>query len=122
MKRRLTALFLCCLVCLGLLSGCGGGNSGALNVSLPGSADNLDPLYSSSLFSDTVVMNCLEGLLVLQQDGSLANGCAESYTVSDDGLQYTFTLKEGLTWSDGTPLTADDFVFTFERMFQSRCV
>lgn len=119
MKRRLTALFLCCLVCLGLLSGCGGGNSGALNVSLPGSADNLDPLYSSSLFSDTVVMNCLEGLLVLQQDGSLANGCAESYTVSDDGLQYTFTLKEGLTWSDGTPLTADDFVFTFERMFQS---
>ena len=51
-------------------------------------------------------------------DGTMAEGCAENYSVSADGLRYTFTLRENLQWSDGEPLTAKDFVFAFQRIQQ----
>ena len=54
-----------------------------------------------------------EGLLRLDADHNPQPALAESYTVSDDGLVYTFTLREGLQWSDGTPLTAKDFEFAW---------
>lgn len=44
-------------------------------------------------------------------------GQAESWEVSDDGLVYTFTLRDGISWSDGTPVTAGDFEFAFRRLF-----
>ena len=54
--------------------------------------------------------------LYTYNDGGLTeNACAESYTVSDDGLTYTVTLKEGLRWSDGSPLTAEDFARSWQR-------
>ena len=54
-----------------------------------------------------------EGLVRLDADGNPQPGLAESYTVSDDGLTYTFTLRDGITWSDGTPITAKDFEFAW---------
>ena len=56
-----------------------------------------------------------EGLLTFDQSGKPQPGMAESWTVSEDGRIYTFTLREGLTWSDGTPLTARDFVESWRR-------
>jgi oligopeptide transport system substrate-binding protein len=62
------------------------------------------------------VANALfEGLLAFDQSGKPQPGMAESWTVSEDGRIYTFTLREGLTWSDGTPLTARDFVESWRR-------
>ena len=54
----------------------------------------------------------------LGADGStaLVNSLVEDYTVSEDGLTYDFTLRSGVTFSDGTPLTANDVKFTFTRM------
>ena len=54
-----------------------------------------------------------EGLTRLDADNNPQPALAESWTVSDDGLTYTFTLREGLVWSNGTPLTAKDFEFSF---------
>ena len=47
---------------------------------------------------------------------NLIPGAAESWTVSDDGTVYTFKLRQGAIWSDGSPVTADDFVYSFRRL------
>lgn len=116
--KRLLALLIGAAITALLLAGCSGGSDG-LTVYLSGDATNLDPLFCDSPLADSAVMNCLEGLLVLGEDGKIENGCSEGHTISPDGLVYTFTLKKGLTWSDGSPLISDDFLYTFERMFAS---
>ncbi|MEE0785625.1 MAG: peptide ABC transporter substrate-binding protein, partial [Oscillospiraceae bacterium] len=62
-----------------------------------------------------LAVNSFAGLYTHAADGTLQPELATGYTVSDDGLTYTFTLREGLTWSDGEPLTAGDFVFAWNR-------
>lgn len=56
-----------------------------------------------------------EGLVAEAADGTLIPGVAESWEVSDDGLVYTFKLRADAKWSDGSPLTAEDFVYSFRR-------
>ncbi len=58
--------------------------------------------------------NVYETLVTQAPDGSIVPGLAESWTVSDDGLTYDFRLHEGVTFSDGTPFTADDAAFTID--------
>jgi len=79
-------------------------------------ADTLDPGISNSTFASPVLMNCYEGLMTYDADNNLVPGVAESYTVSDDGTEYVFTLRDGLKWSDGTDLTADDFIYAWTRV------
>ena len=50
------------------------------------------------------------------KDASLIPGAAESWTVSDDGTVYTFKLRKDAVWSDGSPVTAEDFVYSFRRL------
>jgi oligopeptide transport system substrate-binding protein len=57
-----------------------------------------------------------EGLVTLDPEDRPQPGAAESWTISPDGLTYSFTLRAGLMWSDGSPLTADDFVYSFRRV------
>lgn len=76
---------------------------------------NIDPQKASSYSELLTVRNCFKGLTKLIPGGDAQLDIAAAYTVSDDGLLYTFTLKDGLTWSDKTAVTADDFVFAFER-------
>lgn len=68
---------------------------------------------ASDTQSFTILNNAFEGLYRLDANHEPQPALAESYTVSDDGLVYTFTLREGLQWSNGTPLTASDFVFSW---------
>ena len=77
----------------------------------------VDPQCASDQSAFTAINSLFEGLLTVGKDGKLKNGLAEDYIVSEDGLTYTFTLRENLKWSDGTALTAGDFVFAFERLF-----
>lgn len=56
-----------------------------------------------------------EPLVVFGKDNEVVPAAAESWEVSEDGLTWTFHLRKGLVWSDGEPLTADDYVFTFRR-------
>ncbi|MCM1054043.1 MAG: peptide ABC transporter substrate-binding protein [Bacteroides sp.] len=82
----------------------------------------LDPQTASDSSSYEIIANMFEGLLKVDNEGSIQNAAAESYTVSDDGLVYTFKLREDICWYDGdefeTPCTADDFVFAFQRLFR----
>ena len=55
-------------------------------------------------------------LIVEAADGSLMPGVAESWEIGDDGRTYTFKLRGDAVWSDGTPVTAEDFVFSFQRL------
>jgi oligopeptide transport system substrate-binding protein len=81
-----------------------------------GEPDSLDP-HKAMPGSATVVINDLfEGLLTLDAAGHPSAGAAQSWSVSADGLVWTFRLRDGLRWSDGTPLDAADFVYSFRRM------
>jgi len=75
----------------------------------------LDPQISENTQDSHIERDLYEGLVVIDKDGKVAPGQAESWTLSPDGLTYTFKLRAGLKWSDGTPLTADDFVYSWQR-------
>ncbi len=78
---------------------------------------NLDPPLADDPQSALVVTNLFEGLLRLTADGKLTEGVATDYDVSADGLTYVFHLRTDARWSDGSKVTADDFVFGFQRLF-----
>jgi oligopeptide transport system substrate-binding protein len=76
----------------------------------------LDPALMTSLQDGRVAAALFEGLTVLDPHTLKARpGIAESWTVSEDGLTYTFTLRPAARWSDGQPVTADDFVYAWRR-------
>ncbi len=70
----------------------------------------LDPHKYQLIAEDTILRDLFEGLTTQDENNEFGPGAAESWTVSDDGLTWTFKLHPDLKWSDGTPLTADDFV------------
>jgi len=86
-----------------------------LKINLASEPDHLDPALNSSVDGACLAANSFSGLYTYNSDGVLAPELAEGYEVSEDGLTYTFTLKEGLKWSDGSDLTADDFVYAWKR-------
>ncbi len=63
-----------------------------------------------------LLYNVYETLVRLEEDGSISPLLAESYEISDDGLTYTFTLRRGVTFHNGDPLTADDVVFSIDNV------
>ncbi len=67
----------------------------------------LDPGLNETVDGGHVANNMFEGLM-REIDGQLVNGMASAYEVSEDLLTYTFTIREGVLWSDGQPLTAKD--------------
>ena len=77
--------------------------------------ETLDPALITGQPEGRVANALFEGLLTFDQSVKPQPGMAESWTVSEDGRIYTFTLREGLTWSDGTSLTARDFVESWRR-------
>jgi len=78
---------------------------------------NLDPTSGAAGAIDTVTYsNIFEGLTRFGPDGSINPGLAESWTISDDGLVYTFKLHEGVKFHDGTDMTADDVKFSLDRI------
>lgn len=77
----------------------------------------LDPTAGAAEAIDIVVyQNVFEGLTRIDQTGSVQPGLAESWTISEDGLTYTFTLHDGVTFHDGSAFDAEDVKFTFERI------
>ncbi len=76
----------------------------------------LDNSLASSDIAFTVLSNVLEGLVKLDDKGETILAGAESYTVSDDGLVYVFKLKEAAVWSNSEPVTAHDYVYSWQRL------
>lgn len=136
MKRFLTVLFAAVMLMVTLTACDRGGstNSGAghsFSYALAGNPDTLDPQLARNESAKTVLCNLFEGLFVIAADGSVQNGVAKSYAVSEDGLTYTIQLREDSYWycavdnehtEDMTellaePVNAMDFVYAFRRLF-----
>ena len=78
--------------------------------------ETLDPALNSAIDGANMLITAFEGLLIVDENNQVQPGQAESYEVSEDGLTWTFHLREGLKWSDGTDLDANDFVYTYKRV------
>ncbi len=128
--KKLMSMFLASALLLAVLTGCGftgsstqspsggeGESGGSTRDTLVYYDSNeirtLVQWAASDTQSFTILNNAFEGLFRLDANHEPQPALAESYTVSDDGLVYTFTLREGLQWSNGTALTANDFVFAW---------
>jgi len=99
-----------------LLSGCADSNNSILRMDLQTPVHNLDPQFTTEATAQTILLNLGEGLMIWDGE-ELSQGVAKSYTVSEDGLTYEFTLREDARWQDGEPVLASHFVFGFQRMF-----
>ncbi|WGI21086.1 ABC transporter substrate-binding protein [Amylibacter sp. IMCC11727] len=87
-----------------------------LTIAIQLEPPHLDPTSAAAGAIDSVLYsNVFEGLTRFGPDGSVNPGLAESWTISDDGLTYTFKLREGVTFHDGTTMDADDVVFSLNR-------
>ena len=85
-------------------------------VQLGPNPETLDPALNASIDGGNTLLTIEEPLLIIDENNEVQPGQAESYEVSDDGLTWTFTLRDGLKWSDGSDLTAADFEYSFKRL------
>lgn len=89
---------------------------GTLTEGIIGTPRFINPVLASSDADRDLVALTHSGLLRPDNRGRLINDMAEKYAISEDGLVYTFTLKPNLSWQDGAPITADDIIFTIEKI------
>lgn len=82
-----------------------------------GKVETLDPQKASTAEEAAILADLFDGLVTVDALGRLVPGAAESWTVSPDGLVYTFKLRENGVWSNGEALKAADFVASFRRLF-----
>ena len=78
--------------------------------------DGIDPNVTNNSFATPFLSNCFEGLVTYDENGEVVPGNAESWESNDDLTVFTFHLREGLKWSDGTDLTANDYVYSALRV------
>ena len=89
---------------------------GTVHEGIVGTPRFVNPVLALSDADRDISTLVYSGLMKKMPDGTFVPDMAESYTLSDDGLEYTFTLKENLTFHDGQPLTANDVVFTIQKI------
>ena len=81
-----------------------------------GDVQSLDPHKTSTVEEANIIRDLFLGLVAQDKDANLIPGAAESWKVSDDGKVYTFKMRTGAKWSDGSPVTAGDFVYSWRRV------
>jgi peptide/nickel transport system substrate-binding protein len=103
-----------------------GPGGGTLRVMVNADLRSTDPGVNRDLNSDTITMHLLEGLVAYRENLSVGPLLAEKVDLSADGTTYTFTLRDGLTFHNGKPLTSDDVLFAWKRYLdpatQWRCL
>lgn len=92
------------------------GEGKILSVQIGPNPETIDPALNSAVDGGNMILHTFECLLTVAEDGTLAPGQAESWETSEDGLTWTFHLRDGLKWSDGSALTANDFVYSWRRV------
>ncbi|MDE6641512.1 MAG: ABC transporter substrate-binding protein [Acetatifactor sp.] len=134
MKKKLLSLLLTALLTMAVLGGCGsdgtgessGDNSskgptgdpvygGSVVVGIQQDIDSLDPHKATAAGTKEILFNIFEGLVKPDKNGDLMKAIASDYTVSEDGLVYTFTLREGVKFHNGSVVTAEDVKYSLER-------
>ncbi|MDR2899626.1 MAG: ABC transporter substrate-binding protein [Clostridiales bacterium] len=128
MKKQLTVFILLCFISVIGFTGCSGNNDNQgspddtqtpslLSMAISSEPDSLDPMVSAA--SDTkaaILFNVYEGLLSFDESGSLLPSLATEYSISEDGLDYSFTLKEGVKFHNGQPFSAKDVKYTYDKL------
>ena len=134
MAKRIVSLLLILTLCFGCLTAMTGCDKTPDIIRLPitETPSSFDPQIASGDDAQSVLNNCFEGLVRIDSEGNIVPGVAQSWTISDDGLTYTFTLRENATWhvdedaletvmdeeeaaTFDNRVTADDFVFAMQR-------
>lgn len=97
-------------------SSTGSVNTAGFTVQYGSNPETLDPALNSAIDGANTVITIFEPLLLINENNEVVGGQAESWETSEDGLTWTFTMRDGLKWSDGTDLNAKDFEYSFKRM------
>lgn len=93
-----------------------GGDGVVLNVNVGPEPATIDPAKNSAADGATLINHAFEGLMKLDKDGKIVEGQAAKYEVNDDQTVYTFTLRDDAKWSDNKDVTAEDFVYAWQRL------
>jgi peptide/nickel transport system substrate-binding protein len=145
MKKHLCGLLIMALLVMTALSGCGGTEEssenksttkanetestaqetvstsdepvygGSVVVGIQQDIDSLDPHKATAAGTKEILFNIFEGLVKADEDGNLMNALASDYTISEDGLVYTFTLRSGVKFHNGNEVKAEDVKYSLER-------
>ena len=97
-------------------SSTGSVNTAGFTVQYGPNPETLDPSLNSAVDGANTIITIFEPLLIINENNEVIGGQAESWEASEDGLTWTFTMRDGLKWSDGTDLNAKDFEYSFKRM------
>jgi oligopeptide transport system substrate-binding protein len=135
MTKKLLSSVLAAAMIATAFTGCGGSTSQAssqaaasgtgsaaqsksvsLTVNVGTEPDSIDPDLNTLVDGGIYIQHVFEGLTKLDDKGKIVNGQAKDIKVSDDGLTYTVTLRDDIKWSDGKPVTAQDFVYGWQRL------
>ncbi len=116
MKRTLPLLLAFALLVLGLPLSSTAAGENRIVFQMGGEPDCMDPTMNDYSSGSYALQSLFRGLYKFAPDGTLVPALAEGHTVSGDGLVYTFTLRDGLKWSDGSDLTAYDFEYSWKRV------
>lgn len=132
MRKKITAMVAAAVSATLLLAGCSSnavpeatgsanasessGEEKVLNVQRGPSPETIDPALNSASDGSNMIIHAFEGLLKFDQNNDIVGGLAESWEQSEDGLTWTFHLRPDLKWSDGSALTANDFVYSWKRV------
>ncbi|HEY8362216.1 MAG TPA: peptide ABC transporter substrate-binding protein [Tissierellaceae bacterium] len=117
--KKLTTIMSLLLVMTILITGCSGGktdtNKKILRTNNSSEPGSLDPALAQGTHESWILDHVFEGLFKKSEDGTVVPGMAESYTLADDQVTYTFKLRDDIKWSNGEPVTAYDFEFAWKR-------
>ena len=146
MKKKLSLLMAVLMASSVILSACGGSSSSSAAAGSDSSAsagssvstaggqtpaasgeqkiifalhnepDSIDPGITDNTFAIPILFNAFEGLVAYDTENNIVAADAETWEISEDGLTYTFHLRDNLKWSDGTPLTAQDYLYSIKRV------
>lgn len=119
-KKRIIAIALCAAMTATVaLTGCSGDKSDASSkivVGIPQDLeDSLDPHEAVAAGTKEILFNIYEGLLKPDETGELIPAVAKEYSVSEDGLTYSFVLRDGVKFHNGNPVTAEDVKYSIEK-------
>ena len=98
----------------------GGSSAGRLVAAIAGEPDQLDPHKTSAYFSFEVLENVYDTLVEPDANLEMRPALAESWDVTPDQLTWTFHLRRGVTFHDGSPFTADDVVYSYRRIIDEK--
>ena len=115
MKRKLLLILSFALMVFVLSCGGNKTDEGAIYINVGPEPKTIDPALNSTVDGSIYIQHAFEGLTTRDKDNKIVGGVAESWDISEDGLTYTFHIRDNAKWSDGKKVTAEDFVYAWKR-------